>query len=164
MCTCWYKLQRLCVCTYVCVSRVCATPACCLSPQRRPKVAFQLCFMAAGGRVGHGAEWIHRPVSNKAAALLPPWRHPGCTTAAALPRFMAVGQDVSVLSAAARIGPSRDTLVFHVRKRWRVAEWNDDDDILNIPLNFSTKINRKNWPKFWFSFTKVNISSTPFEK
>lgn len=43
----------------------------------------------------------YMPVSNKAAALLPLWRHPG-STAPTLPCFMTVGQVVAVLSVAGR--------------------------------------------------------------
>lgn len=43
----------------------------------------------------------YRPVSNTAAALLPPWRHPG-TAAPTPPCFMTVGQVVAVLSVAGR--------------------------------------------------------------
>lgn len=57
--------------------------------------------MAVGPSWPHG-RGKYRPVSNKAAALLPPWRHPGTGASTILPGFMTVGQDVDVLSVAGR--------------------------------------------------------------
>lgn len=59
--------------------------------------------MASRYKIGHTVE-ENRPVSNKVSALLLPWRHPGTSAPTKLPRFIAIGHNVAVLSDVGR-GP-----------------------------------------------------------
>jgi len=102
----------VCVCACVCVCVYKKGVFSCWLLKRRPKVAFQLCFMAAGFDLN--APWRRKSLCQQRAPCLQPGGDiqapvpppapppPPPPPPSPLTRFMTVGQDVAILSVAGR--------------------------------------------------------------